>query len=224
MLRATLALTKDCEAFRDGWIGQPANTVSSVAFAVLGLWLLSRARRSPARGLELSLFAVVAFATAAGSIAFHGPHPTWGQWAHDVPIAAGLLLACCLDAATLRGGSRRWLLAWPAGVVVVGVVLAASPDAQRAVFTALGVALAGLEVAATRRHLRPWPGDHDFGRWLFVLGTFVVGSAAFFLGRLDALCDPASVWQPHAVWHVLLAVAIGTYAHVAVQSTVTETT
>jgi hypothetical protein len=217
VVQGILAVAEDCEAFRDGWLGQPVNAISSLAFVVMGLWLLARARHAPARSAEIRLFGVASVLTGLGSAAYHGPNPAWGQWAHDVPIASGLLLAAVVNLATFTGRRSRELFAWAAGTLAIAVIIAVSPDAQRAVFAAVGVAFGVTEVLAVRRHLRPWPGDPDFGLWLVVIGAFVVGVAAFFLGRIDALCDPDSVLQLHALWHVLQAAAIGLYVHVAVE-------
>jgi hypothetical protein len=217
VLRAALALAQDCEAFRPGWLGQPANALSSVAFVVVGVWLLRRARHAPSRAAEIRLFGVVSLLTGLGSILFHGPHPAWGQWAHDVPIASGLLLAVVVDLAVFTDRRRRERFAWLLGTAAIAVVLAVVPDAQRPLFGVLGVAFGALEVVAVRRHLRPWPGDHDLGLWLVVIGAFVLGVSSFFLGRLASLCDPTSLLQLHALWHVLLAVSIAAYVHVAVE-------
>ncbi|HEX6844994.1 MAG TPA: ceramidase domain-containing protein [Actinomycetota bacterium] len=217
MLAGMLAVTEDCEALRNGWLAQPANALSSLAFVGIGLWLLARARHAPARAAEIRLFGVAALLTGLGSVAYHGPNPAWGQWAHDVPIASGLLLAAVVNVATFTGRRRRELLAWVVGTAAIAVVVAVSPDAQRAVFAVTGAAFGLTELVAVRRHLRPWPGDPDFGLWLVVIGAFVVGVGAFFLGRIDALCDPDSPFQLHALWHVLQALAIGLYVHVAVE-------
>lgn len=218
MLAELIAVTKDCEAFRAGWLGQPANALSSLVFVLMGLWLiLRRAHRAPARAAEIRLFGVAALLTGLGSLVYHGPNPPWGQWAHDVPIAAGLLLAVVVDVATFTGRRRRELAAWLAGTALVAVLLAVSPDSQRPVFAVIGLAFGVLEVIAVRRHLRPWPGDPDFALWLLVIGAFVLGVTVFFLGRLEGLCDPTSPFQLHGLWHLLQAFAIGAYVHVAVE-------
>ena len=212
-----LAFTEDCEAFRGGWLGQPTNTISSLVFVAVGLWLLRRARHAPSRAAEIRLFGIASLLTGIGSAAYHGPHPAWGQWAHDVPIASGLLLAAVVDLATFTGRRRRELVAWLVATAVVGVALAVSPDAQRPVFAVVGATFGVLELVAVRRHLRPWPGDHDVGLWMLVIVSFVLGVGAFFLGRVGSLCHPTSPFQLHALWHVLQAVAIGAYVHVAVE-------
>ena len=212
MLAAVLG--PDCEAYRDTVLGQPASTVSSLAFVAVGVWCWVRAAAPRARRLELAVFGAVAIVVGLGSIAFHGPHPSWSQWAHDVTIAWLLLFAIVLDVAghaRLRGHE---LVAWILGCVGLGVLFRVVPEGQRAVYAVLGAALVLLEAATVRRHGRPWPGESGFGLYVFALGAFLVGTATFFLGRIDAWCDPGSWVQGHAIWHVLLAVALAAYVEV----------
>lgn len=205
------AVTEDCEAFRYVVLGQPASTVSSLVFLAAGVWFLWRGRRVRSRRLELSSFGFATILVGLGSIAFHGPHPGWGQWAHDVTIAWLLLLAIVVDAATFTGGRARELAIWVACCGGVAFLFWSVPESQRPIFAVLAVELVLLELIAARRHLRPWPGDPAFGRFAFAVGAFVVGTLSFFAGRFEPLCDPYGLLQWHAVWHVLLAVAIVAY-------------
>ena len=76
----------DCEEIRPGLIGQPANTVSSLAL-VAAAWPIARAarrRRQPA-------WAAVAVATAVeglGSVAYHGPGGRVAKAVHDAGLVA----------------------------------------------------------------------------------------------------------------------------------------
>jgi hypothetical protein len=46
------------------------------------------------------------------------------------------------------------------------------------------------------------------------LAAIALGGVAFLLGRTGSpLCDPASVFQWHALWHVLVAAALVAYAY-----------
>ena len=208
---ARVAAARDCEAFGVGWLGQPANTISSLAFVLLASWLLARAKRTGDG--RLVVFAVTSLAIGLGSVAFHGPHPSWGQWAHDVSIVSALVLAVAFD---VDGGGARLLWRWVAATAVAGALLWFWPDTQRWVFGALGVSFGWLELRAVRRRLRPRPGDPAFGQWVFALVVALVGGAAFFLGRAAWACDPSSPLQAHAVWHVSLAAAAAAWVKVAV--------
>jgi len=203
-------LGPDCEAVRSGALGQPASTLSSLSFLIVAGWCWYRARGSGARRLELTLFGIAAVLVALGSLAFHGPHTSWSQWAHDSSIAWLLLLAIVLDLDRRPREAAGWVL----GCVCVGVLFWIAPESQRVVFTGLAAAFVLLELAAVRRHRRPWPGTRGFGLYAFAAAAFLVGAAAFFLGRVGALCDPSSWVQGHAIWHVLLAAALAAYVEV----------
>lgn len=70
----------DCEAFRAGLLGQPANAVSSLAYVVAGLWVL---RRGGPAGPAVALALV-----GVGSVLYHGPMSPGAGLAHDGSIAA----------------------------------------------------------------------------------------------------------------------------------------
>jgi hypothetical protein len=98
---AVLALgASDCEALHSGWLGQPANSLSSLAYVVAGAFLL---RRGGPPGPALALGAV-----GVGSVLYHGPMPPGAEAVHDGSILA---LAAVGLATAWR---RRWLPRPPA--------------------------------------------------------------------------------------------------------------
>ena len=100
----------DCEGLRAGWLAQPANAVSSVAYVVVGLWLLGRWRSRPPgsrRGVLLAGAAGLG-AVGIGSVAYHGPQPDWAHLAHEVSVAAlALLFVGLVLRLAARAGARR---------------------------------------------------------------------------------------------------------------------
>jgi hypothetical protein len=109
----------DCEAIHPGLVGQPANTVSSLAFvaAAIPIARAARRRRRPA-------WSVVAVATAVeglGSVAYHGPGGRWAKRLHDGGLVA---LVAALGVAVGQEGRQ--------------------PLTGRPVSAALGIAAAGL--------------------------------------------------------------------------------
>jgi hypothetical protein len=87
----------DCEEIRPGLIGQPANTLSSLAFVAAAI-PIARAARTPGRGA----WHAVAWAAAlegVGSVAYHGPGGAWSKRLHDAGILA---LGATLTVAHLR--------------------------------------------------------------------------------------------------------------------------
>ena len=117
----------DCERIVSGFLGQPANTLSSLAFLVAAVWILTLAFRGDRiTRTMLVVLAIAVSANAVGSFARHGPDPSWAAWAHDVAIMAVLLFV----AVHALGRNRGWhptveVRAFALGLVAVGVGLAA---------------------------------------------------------------------------------------------------
>lgn len=105
------AAVGDCERIRPGLIGQPANTVSSLAFVVAAVPLVRHGRRSGSRAW------VAAGAAAAleglGSVGYHGPGGPTAKAVHDgglVALAVTLTAAIGTDAEPPRVRPRTVVL------------------------------------------------------------------------------------------------------------------
>jgi hypothetical protein len=117
----------DCEALRPGWIGQPTNTVTSLAYLGAGAWLTACATRLPRDQRPAALaYAALTAVTGAGSVAYHGPQFAGAEFLHDVPIlgVAGIGVAVPL---WRRVRGRAPLPGWsaPLGVAVAATAAAA---------------------------------------------------------------------------------------------------
>jgi hypothetical protein len=76
----------DCERIMDGALAQPVLAVTSLAYVAIGVAVLVWAMRI---GAALAGAAGVALvAVGVGSFAFHGPQPSWAEFAHNAPIVA----------------------------------------------------------------------------------------------------------------------------------------
>ena len=200
----------DCERIGHGFFAQPSNVLSSIAYLVVGVLLLQRALTGRPRG-ALIAYATTVIGVGVGSIAYHGPTPSWGHFAHDLSIAAVLAFVVGNYVALARGARVRTGMALFA--VLVGtsaIVLAVTPDASNALDAVLVVAAVGAELAASRsssgRTTRP--------AWAWIVGVAVltVGVALNAVGRTDApLCDPDSPIQLHALWHLITAFVLWLY-------------
>jgi hypothetical protein len=73
----------DCEALRDGSLGQPMNSLSSVAYVVAGAVVARN------RGPAVPAAALVA--VGLGSLLYHGPMPPMAELAHDASVVALLV-------------------------------------------------------------------------------------------------------------------------------------
>jgi Ceramidase len=205
----------DCEHIGQGLLAQPANTLSSLAYVVAGALLLWRALAGrPDARVAPTVYALTVVGVGVGSAAFHGPMPEWGRFAHDLSIAAVLAFFIGYSAAFARRAPvSAGLAVFGALVGASAIVLAVTPDASNALLAVLVVAALGAEVAAARS-----PTGHAVGYarpWVVVGGAALgVGALLNALGRTDApLCDPDSIVQLHAVWHVLTAFVLWLYGH-----------
>lgn len=174
----------DCEVIGAGFLGQPVNALTTVGFVVAGLFVLSR--RTDCRWIGIGLMA-----TGVGSFLFHGPMPPANEWAHDVTLA--WLLALVAGWGTLWERFTRL----PA-LLAISVIFALVPviaDPLAVVLTAVAL------ISILRRD-----------RSAATMVPLLLLAAVAVFGRLGAtggpLCDPESLLQPHAVWHLGSAIAV----------------
>jgi hypothetical protein len=92
----------DCERIRPGLVGQPANTVSSLAFVLAAVPIARRTRDGASRAW-IGVAAAAAFA-GLGSVAYHGPGGRLSKAVHDAGLVA---LAATLTAARAQERPRR---------------------------------------------------------------------------------------------------------------------
>lgn len=181
-----------CELFRGGLLGQPAATVTSLAFLIAGVAAWWRRPRPP---LAYPLLLV---AIGVGSALQHGPHPPWQAYAHDLPLA-GVLAYTAVDALADLTRRRRSALWWLLPTAAVAPLVAVGPAASTAGQALLGAAAVGLNLLRAAR--RPRSRRVLLG----ALALLAVGALAGNLGDRTALCQPDSPWQGHALWHLLAA-------------------
>lgn len=205
----------DCEGLRDGLLAQPVNAISSLAFAIVGAWLIGRGWRRPrGRRSYTVVFGLVLASVGAGSVLFHGPQWSGSKWLHDASIAWALAFVVVYDLALARGwGPQRGLLAYWGAAAAIGLVMAVYPAGNEAVVGVLVLLAIGSEFYL-RRFLKgadSSPGIRA-AYWIAAV-AFVLAAGGFLFGRTDSsLCDPDSLVQLHGLWHLLTAVAAAAFA------------
>jgi hypothetical protein len=209
----------DCERIVSGFLAQPTNAVSSLAFLVSGALILIVALRGD-RATRAALFvlAIAVVANAVGSFARHGPDPSWAQWAHDAAILAVLLFV----AVHALGQRRGWrptveIGTYSLGLVAVALGLAAIHGASDpfAGTLAAGAIIGEIATVSGDRRTRASAGSRNRTVARSVgLAAIAMGGVAYLLGQTGSpLCRPESVFQWHALWHVLVAVSLVAYAY-----------
>ncbi len=174
----------DCEAIGTGFLGQPVNALSTIAFLLAGGIVIARVPR-------LRWVGIASIATGIGSFLFHGPMPPGSQWAHDATLAWLLIV--------VAGVGSRWeeLTRLPAAVAV-GVFCAMFPNATDPLAVVLTVVLLASLLTRDRSGATVSP--------LLLLATVAVFGRFGATGQV--LCDPDSWFQAHAVWHIGAATAL----------------
>lgn len=182
---------------------QPANTVTSLAFVAVGALILARAHGAPTRQAVRARrwFGLVVAAVGVGSVIQHGPYPDWQAYAHDLTLSAVLAFV----AADAIGDvcSRRTRVWW---WLVPALAVAPFVAAGHAPSTAAQVVLAAVAIAGSllRAYLRP-----ALRRTVLVaLAVLVAGAFIGTMGEQGGWCISDSLWQGHALWHVLAAAAL----------------
>jgi hypothetical protein len=191
-----------CERFGEGFVGQPANTVTSLAFVAAGLAVLATRRGAPGWRWP---YAGLVVAVGVGSFVQHGPHPPWQAYAHDLPLATLLAVVAADAAADLAGRHRGgWWRSAPMAAVPVGMVplVTAGPAASVVAQGLLATAAIGLNLA------RAWRRPRLRRNLLTALALLATGALAGALTDRTALCRPDSLLQGHAAWHLLAAAAL----------------
>jgi hypothetical protein len=173
-----------CEAVRTGLIAQPANTWSSLAFVLVGAWILAR---SP-----MKLYGAATISIGVGSAFYHASLTFVGQVADIFGMYLLVTFVLLFNVSRFFG---------PLYIALNLALLAAQiafPQSRRYLFAAVIAAVLIVEIRSHRIERK----------WLY--WALAAMSAGFLLWTLDIthrLCDPQSLLQGHALWHVLGAVS-----------------
>ena len=205
-----------CEAGRSGLVRQPANTFSNVGFVVAGLAVAIRARYAdrlgdvlPRRPGLATAYGVVVVLLGPCSAAMHASQSAVGE---TLDLTSMYLVASFAAGYALTRWLRRdrvffgqvFLLS-VAACELVGRISQHVPvvvQSGNLGFAALLVTAVCLEVALWRR-------GPERTRLVWGAGAVLAILVAFAIWNLDQSlwCDPHSLVQGHAIWHLLCAVS-----------------
>ena len=196
-----------CEAARDGLVKQPANTYSNAGFVIAGLLIAWHARRPTGLSTAMSTaMACLVVLLGPGSAAMHATQSDLGG--HLDMTSMYLVSAFALAYALLRWRGTPFLAVFIAGVAfgeLAGLWHAEIPVVTFAGNVAFGLMLIAaivLEVLISRRgDTRAKPAYA-----IASLGSMITAFAIWNASK-TWLCDPLSLVQGHAIWHLLGAVS-----------------
>ena len=203
-----------CEAARDMIVKQPANTFSNLGFVIAGLaaaWHVSRRGSGTMSATLGTAYAVLVVLLGPGSAAMHASQSVLGGHldVYSMYLLASFVMAyAAARLLALPAAGFAVLFAASLGVCTVAEFTSADVPvvmtAGNAVFALLLLAGLVMEVVLRTR------GSNRLDlRWGFAsVATLLVAFAIWNTGKDGGpLCDPHSLLQPHAVWHLLDALA-----------------
>lgn len=211
-----------CEHLRTGTVRQPSNTFSNLGFVLIGLWILSMVGRDRKRRMQgcqdipvnrinqipvyTHIYGWAVVLVGLWSVFYHASMTFVGQW---FDVMAMYLLASFLVlynlARTYRWSGRLFAVSYLMSNGILGFLLAYVPAVRRYLFGALLVVGVLTEI---HDRVKRQPSI----QLRYILASALCLGVAFGVWILDLkhiVCSPRSLWQGHALWHILCAAAAG---------------
>lgn len=194
-----------CEARLCDWVVEPSNAWSSLAYVLVGAYLLlaHTLHKGDAR-----LYAVLAgqFLTGIGSFAFHGTGTFWGEVLDQV----GMFMLSCLVISFVFARERKLSSGATAGLYAV---LTAASTGLLLLIRPIGIPLFALQLLiGLGWELRLWYKSErreEFKYLMQGLGIFGVSFTIWLTDITGLVCDADNHFiTGHAIWHVLNALSI----------------
>jgi hypothetical protein len=198
----------DCESIGVGVLAQPVNAFSSLAFVVFGfIVVFSMRAQGQTERVNRLIIAMLMIATGIGSVLFHGPQGPASHFLHDVTILLTMTAIVAMNlAGILEWTERRVLVILLSVGIAVSVVLLTWPSSTNVVAGIALAALVGQDIALHRS------GSINTRWWIAAVVAMAVALLFFITGRTGGpLCDSSSLFQGHALWHILAATALWAY-------------
>jgi hypothetical protein len=198
----------DCESIGVGVLAQPVNAFSSLAFVVFGfIVLFSMRAQGQTERVNRLIIAMLMIATGIGSVLFHGPQGPASHFLHDVTILLTMTAIVAMNlAGILEWTERRVLVILLSVGIAVSVVLLTWPSSTNVVAGIALAALVGQDIALHRS------GSINTRWWIAAVVAMAIALLFFIAGRTGGLfCDSSSLFQGHALWHILAATALWAY-------------
>jgi hypothetical protein len=256
-----------CEEVREGWIREPSNTISNLAFVFVGLYILWLAQYDSVEGKPslsnkswfVFFYAASCIAVGVGSFAMHGFNTSWGGWLDVTGMVMYITMPVFYNFSRFLRWSEKEFCTYYLGANFVFAILLS----QFSLLTFLWGASIGIwlsqELALKYQkqpiviflfpttiilalYLYTSPGstpiDFIFTQYEAVLlwaalalflykieeiklerthaPYFWIGFASYTLATIiwqpsktdGVLCDPQSLLQGHALWHLLGAISM----------------
>lgn len=199
-----------CELPRtDAMIVQPANSWSSYGYAFAGFLMIllsqSRSWTSGFHSQAAAVFGLTAIFVGLGSVLLHATLTLWGQF-FDVMgmyLTSGFMLVSAIARwrnLSVRGAVLLYLSVVGALLVVLYLV----PEVRRSLFAVVLIAAILLELI----YARPRRVGVMLSYYLAGIMTKAIAFSIWNLDQHGLVCQPESLIQGHAIWHLLGATSL----------------
>lgn len=189
---------------------QPANTVSSFGFVLVGLLIAAASlglagkpvRLIPVYGIALGLMAAI---VGLGSAYYHASLTFTGQFFDilGMYLMASFVLVYALQRLYTLSYRNSIALYITLNLLLTGLQILI-PDLRRNTFAIVLIVGLVVEFVYLRRH------PIIVARWLYIgLGLFALAYVIWIVDNSRLVCLPDSLLQGHAIWHLLGACATG---------------
>lgn len=202
-----------CEANRDSFVVQPVNTYSNLIFVFVGLVILANMQNANAsrnllrqqRAIQI-VFGIAMLVIGAGSFFYHASLTFVAQWFDVIGMDLFITLALLYNIARLQKfNGTQFALVYITLNITLGISLVAIPQLRREIFGALVLITIVLE--AWLHHTQQPKIEL---RWFSAaLASFFAAYTIWLLDNSGIICAPTSLFQGHAVWHLLTALSAG---------------
>lgn len=178
------------------------NSLSAFAMAIVAVIVFIQLTRIGWPRFFRNLYTLALTTLWLGTVFFHATLTEMGEWSDGLGLYAVILFFICY----LIGLCRQWSYSLFTIIYVITVFSAGAfawnfMHWRLMLFGTLVVA-AVLTVVHCARHLQ-----YSWRDLLLALGAFVTGLIFQVLDNTLVLCSRFSLWQGHALWHILAAAA-----------------
>ncbi len=189
-----------CEAVNDTFPVQPINSFSSFSFVLVGVIIFIKEilkHNKPSK-----IYKTFAFITVFIGVASFLYHATLNFWAQFLDLISMFLLAAFIIAFNLDKSKK--VTFWQTFILTsftTSSLILFFPSVGRILFALLLSAGAILEI---RNQFVRKRFSSRFLKALFFIG---VASLIWMLDRYSVACNPYSIIQGHAIWHIICSLA-----------------
>jgi hypothetical protein len=196
---------KWCEETLMGWITEPANTWSNLAFLIVGWIIFSQAKKS--KNVFLKYFAVAAILCGLGSGLYHASYNFIFQVGDFLGMYLIFFLPLLLNVQRLGIQIKKPLVTYSALVVlytVLTVIFYYQNIPIQLLIVSILIAIIGTEFILYNKNRAP-----NYTNFFLSLMSLGIGATFSALDVTRTVCDPQNhIFQGHATWHLFSALTI----------------